>query len=138
MNKVVYVNQDGSVEVVNGPGGEVDRLARTYIAEHGLDRAKDYGKAWAVVLDQNPALKLAYAGELDLRRDRMVPVPDTRFEAVRAKYSRKFPDAAQASDGRELVDAVIRGELALNPNESYGTVYRRVLANDAELRAVYR
>ncbi len=128
MNKVVYVNQDGSVEVVNGPGGEVDRLART-ISRSTVSTARRTTER------RGPSFSTRTPPSSS-----RTPASSTSAvtEAVRAKYSRKFPDAAQASDGRELVDAVIRGELALNPNESYGTVYRRVLANDAELRAVYR
>jgi hypothetical protein len=114
-------------------------------------RAKTLVEAVRIARDERPEAAHIYEG--DVGRSFLPPlapggevqgpraggelVPDPLFLAVRAKYAARYPEAAQATNGRELVDLLVRGRQREAPTLSYPEAYAELM-RDRELRAVYR
>jgi len=146
---------------------EAEVVARTYayIDERNLDRVKDYPKAHHAVLDDHPALKLAYAGvgapvtgpgfvpplnplnrPADVEGPRHQPtlIPDPSAERARDKWSKhfraRFPEIAdeilQAQTGRDIFEAVVRGLQYEDPSLGPIQAHEKAKA-DPDLRQAY-
>ena len=64
-------------------------------------------------------------------------VADPLLEALRARYKPRYPEVAAAANGRQLVDAVVRGMQREEPKLTYPAAFDRALADDVELRQLY-
>ena len=137
---------------------ESELVARTYayIDERNLDRVKDYVNAHHAVLDDHPALKLAYAGvggpvvgpgfvrpldplnrpaDEEGPRHQPVPVPDALLVKKIEDYRGRYPEVADATTRFDFFRLFLKGLMREDPAHARDN-YRNARITDPELAAL--